>query len=645
MSEILRVLQVEDSESDAALIVRLLEKSGYIVLAERVEDAEPMRQALARQDWDVVIADYQLPQFDAGVALDILHECGRDIPFIVVSGMIGEDRAVEMMRAGAHDYVLKDRIARLAPAIQREIREAQSRSERRLAEERLRDQEEWLALAVSATQLGMFDFYPQSGKSLWSDGGKHHLGLPPDADVSYETFLRGLHPDDRTRVDGLIRKASDQASGGEYTAYYRTIGITDRLERWLAARGKVFFDSEGKPIRFVGVTIDISERKQMEEQIRQSQKLESIGRLAGGVAHDFNNLLTVITGFSHMTLDGLPPSHPLRPGVEEVLKAAVRATRLTEQLLTFSRRQPGHTEIIVLNELVANVQQMLARMIGEDVSLTLSLDPAAGAIRADAGDVEQVILNLVVNARDAMPNGGKLLVETALQIVDERFALSHVDLALGQYAAVTVSDTGKGISPEVKARIFDPFFTTKQQGKGSGLGLSTVYGIVKQCGGSISVSSELGRGTQFRVLFPVVQPPPREVAALPAVSMPSGTETILLAEDEDGVRRFTRETLEQRGYRVLGCSNGREAIERARLHPDPIHLLITDAVMPEMSGADLAAQFADCRPGVPVLCMSGYSAMVWPGADVQASYLQKPFTPAALLTRVRALLDTCQPAH
>jgi PAS domain S-box-containing protein len=644
MSEILRVLQVEDSESDAALIVRLLEKSGYTVHAERVEEAEPMRQALARQDWDVVIADFHLPQFDAVAALEILHECGRDIPFIVVSGMIGEDRAVEMMRAGAHDYVLKDRIARLVPAVQREIRECQSRGERRRTEERLRDREEWLALAVSVTQLGMFDFYPQSGKVIWSEGAKHHFGLPPDAEASYETFLRGLHPDDRKRVDDLIRKAFDQGSGGEYTADYRTIGLTDQVERWLAARGKVFFDSAGKPIRFVEVTIDITERKQLEEQFRQAQKLEGVGRLAGGVAHDFNNLLTVITGFSHMTLDGLPPYDPLRGGLEEVLKAAVRATSLTEQLLSFSRRQPSRTEIVVLNDLVEGVQKMLGRLIGEDVNLALCLDPAAGAIRAGAGHIEQVIMNLVLNARDAMPHGGKLVIETAHQTVDERFAALHLDLAPGQYATLTVSDTGTGISPEVKAHIFEPFFTTKQQGKGTGLGLSTVYGIVQQCGGSIAVSSELGRGSQFRILLPAVPAPavqaqPAAAAVLPAVAMPSGTETILLAEDEEGVRRFVLENLERRGYRVLGCSNGREAIERARQHPSSIHLLITDAVMPEMGGAELAAQFADCRPGVPVLCMSGYSAMVWPGANAEASYLQKPFTPAALLTRVRALLD------
>ena len=645
MSETLRVLQVEDSESDAALMVRLLEKSGYRVHAERVEEAEPMRRALAREDWDVVIADFQLPQFDAGAALEILHESGRDIPFIVVSGMIGEDRAVEMMRAGAHDYVLKDRIARLVPAVQREIRECQSRGERRRAEEQLRDRDEWLALAVSVTQLGMFDFYPQSGKLIWSEGGKRHFGLPADAEVTYETFLRGLHPDDRKRVDDLIQKAFDPASGGAYATDYRTIGLTDKVERWLAARGRVFFDTAFRPMRFVEVTMDITERKQLEEQFRQSQKLEGVGRLAGGVAHEFNNLLTVITGFSHITLAGLAPYDKLRGGVEEVLKAAVRATSLTEQLLAFSRRQPSRTEIVVLNELVENVEKMLGRLIGADVNVALVLDPAAGTIRADAMQIEQAIMNLILNARDAMPNGGKLTIETAHQSVDERFAASHPDLSPGEYLALTVRDTGTGISDEVKTHIFEPFFTTKPQGKGTGLGLSTVYGIVKQCGGSITVWSEVGRGAEFRILLPAVEVPAVpaqrvDAAVVSAVTMPWGTETILLAEDEEGVRRFVLESLERRGYRVLACCNGREAIERARQHPGAIHLLITDAVMPEMGGAELAAQFADCHPGVPVLCMSGYSAMVWPGAEAaEASFLQKPFTPAALLMRVRALLD------
>jgi len=639
MSEILRVLQVEDSESDAALIVRVLEQFGYVVHSDRVEEAEQMRQALAHREWDVVIADYRLPQFNAAEALRILHESSRDIPFIVVSGAIGEDFAVEMMRAGAQDYVLKDRIARLAPAVQRETREARSRRDRRQEEDRSREKDAWLALAVAVTELGMFDFYPQSGRFVLSEGGRRHVGLAPGAEVSWETLIGGLHPDDRERVNGLVREAFDPESGGEYTADYRAIGLTDQVERWLAARGRVFFDSAGKPIRFVGVTIDITQRKQLEEQFRQAQKLEGIGRLAGGVAHDFNNLLTVIAGYSQMTLDDLPADHPVRTKVEEVLKASARAVSLIEQLQAFSRPQPGETRVIVLNELVANLQNMLGHLVSEDVNIALSLDPAAGAVRADAGHIEQVIMNLVVNARDAMPHGGKLVIETAHRVVEERFAESHLELAPGRYAALTVSDTGTGMSREVRDHIFDPFFTTKQLGKGTGLGLSIVYGIVRQYAGSILVDTELGRGTRVTILLPAVEAEPGEAAAHPAASIPSGTETILLAEDEAGVRRFVRESLERHGYRVLECSNGLEAIERARQHPASIHLLLTDIIMPEMSGAALAAQFAACRPGVGVLYMSGYNDLVWSQAAVGASCLQKPFTPAALLTRVRAVLD------
>ena len=639
MSENLRVLQVEDSESDAALIIRLLEKSGYAVHSERVENAEQMRKAFAREDWDVVIADYQLPEFDGGAALEVLHECGPDIPFIVVSGTIGEDRAVEMIRAGAQDYVLKDRIARLAPAVQLATRDAQSRRERRLAEEQLRNRDEWLALAVSVTHLGMFDYYPQSGKFVLSDGGRNQLGLPLEAEITYESFLGAMHPADRERVENLIREAFDRRSGGEYAADYRTIGRANQIERWLAASGRVFFDSQGRPIRLVGITIDVTERKQLEDQLRQAQKMEVVGRLAGGVAHDFNNLLTVITGFSQMTLDELPLCHPLRAGVEEVLKAAARAAWLIRQLMTFSRHQPSRTEVIALNELVAGMQNMLGRLVGEDVKLEFCLDPAAGAIRADAGHIEQVIMNLIVNARDAMPNGGRLLIETGRRVVDKRYAESHPDLTPGQYVTLTVSDTGTGISPEVKVHIFDPFFTTKQPGKGTGLGLSTVYGIVKQCGGSISVDSEPGRGTKFTILLAAVEAQCEAVAALPGLSMQTGTETILLAEDEPGLRYLVRLTLEQHGYRVLECSNGLEAIERTRQHPDAIHLLLTDAVMPEMGGAELAAQFSACHPGVPVLCMSGYGGFVWPNATSDGDTLQKPFTPAVLLSRVRALLD------
>jgi PAS domain S-box-containing protein len=630
MKEKIRILQVEDSGSDAALIVRLLEKSGYDVHSERVDDGAQLRAALAEDGWDVIIADYHLPQFDAPAALKVVQASGRDIPFLVVSGDIGEEQAVAMMKSGAHDYLMKGNLARLAPAVEREIREARTRRERKRIEERL-------ALAVDATQLGTFDHFPLAGTAAWSDLAKRHFGLPPDADVSYETFLRGLHPDDRERVEAILRNAMRPEGGGRYTAEYRTIGIEDRAERWVSTWGRVLFDQEQRPVRFVGVTLDITERKRLEEQFRQAQKLEGLGRLAGGVAHDFNNLLTVITGYAQWVLGEMSRMHPLREPVDEIFKAAMRGTDLTRQLLAFSRRQISEPKNIALNDLVRNFEKLLRRLIGEDVELTLSLAEETGVIRADPGHIEQVIMNLAVNARDAMPAGGKVTIETSNFAADGPFVETHVNVAQGSYVMLTFTDTGVGMPAEVRAHIFEPFFTTKQQG--TGLGLSTVYGIMQQSGGAILVESEPGAGTTFKLLFPAIAAPRDRDAAVSVQTAPLGKETILLVEDEAGVRKFVRDVLARHGYTVLEASNGCEGIEVARKFALPIDLLLVDAVMPEMGGAELIELFSAARCGVPVLCMSGYCDGAWPETRARTAYLQKPFTPAALLTQIRGLLD------
>ena len=632
MTEHLRVLQVEDHESDAALIVRLLEKAGYAVEAERVEDAAAMRAALSQREWDVIIADYRLPVFDAPSALRILLDSGGDIPFIVVSGTVGEVLAVEMMRAGAHDYLMKDSLARLAPAVKREVREARDRRERRRAEERL-------ALAVTATRCGTFDYYPQTGELIWSDVAKRQFGLSPAAEASYETFLRALHPDDRDRVDRAVQETLRPGGSGWCEIEFRTIGLEDRMERWLAASGRAFFDSDGRAVRFVGVNIETTERKQLEEQYRQAQKLESVGRLAGGVAHDFNNLLTVIGGYAHMAAEELAPRHPLREALAEITKASDRAGELTRQLLAFSRRQVTAPKNISLNDLVRGVEKMIRRLIGEDIELVVKLDPEAGSIWADSGQIEQVIVNLAVNAKDAMPSGGKLVIETATLVAGEQFAQARLSVSPGPYVRLTVSDTGTGMTAETKTHIFEPFFTTKEAGKGTGLGLSTVYGIVQQSKGTIWVTSEPGLGASFEMLFPAtgekVAPAPPE----PVSSHPLGSETILLAEDEPGLRGFVKHELVRHGYTVLAAANGREAIDLARDHGKRIDLLLADIVMPEMGGASLAEKFSQEYPGVPIVLMSGYHAEEALNGRRPSHFLQKPFTSAALLTRLREVLN------
>ena len=395
----------------------------------------------------------------------------------------------------------------------------------------------------------------------------------------------------------------------------------------------------GELMCFAAVIRDISERRSLEEQLRQSQKLESIGQLAGGVAHDFNNLLVIICGYSAMLLDELPPDDRMRDRLEEIARAGDRAAALTRQLLVFSRREQVEQKNIALNDVVNNLQKMLRRLIGEDIDMVISLDENAGILRADPGQIEQIIINLAVNARDAMPRGGKLLIESGRLVADEEFARSHLSVTPGPYVVLSVADTGCGMSEELKSRIFEPFFTTKGEGKGTGLGLSTVYGIVKQSGGSIWVYSEPGQGSTFKILFPAMEGVSADAAISTASGEQSGTETILVAEDEDAVRQYVSELLMRRGFKVLKAANGRDALALARAYPGRIDLLLTDAVMPHLSGLALAEQFAKISPGVPILFMSGYSDRQLQPTGLESSLIQKPFTPGALITAVRGLLD------
>ncbi len=391
--------------------------------------------------------------------------------------------------------------------------------------------------------------------------------------------------------------------------------------------------------QFLSFVIDQTDRKKAEAQLIQARKMESIGLLAGGVAHDFNNLLTIIMGYSEMALAKLPPDSSLIGDVQQIAKAAERAAGLTRQLLTFSRNQPVEIKNLRLNEVLRNLNGMLRRLIAADVEIVLELAEDSGVIQADPVQIEQVILNLAVNARDAMPDGGKLLIETSRVLVDREFAAGHVGLQPGSHIMLSVSDTGTGMSPEVRARIFEPFFSTKETGKGTGLGLATVYGIVKQMEGAIWVYSDPGQGSVFKLLLPTIDAAADSLVQDARVDlMPQGDATILLAEDEPDVRSYICKILERQGYRVLQAENGRQALEIAGRHHGVIHLLLTDVVMPEKGGDALAGFFTQTHPRAPVLRMSGYTDRMRRKDDIDTAYIQKPFTAAALLTRVRNLL-------
>ena len=398
-------------------------------------------------------------------------------------------------------------------------------------------------------------------------------------------------------------------------------------------------------IGFSKIARDITEQKSLEAQLRQSQKMEGVGQLAGGIAHDFNNLLTVINSYSAMVLGELDFSNPFaRNGIEQIKEAGHRAASLTRQLLMFSRQQVLEPKVLDLNEVVSNIGKLLRRLIGEDITQVLCLHPALGRVRIDPGQMEQIIMNLAVNARDAMPGGGQLTIETKNVELDNTYARTHALVQPGPYVMLAVSDTGCGMDADTQARIFEPFFTTKGLGSGTGLGLATVDGIVKQSGGNVCVYSELGKGTTFKIYFPRVE----QTAELPdpgaaAVELLRGSETVLLVEDDEMVRALAQAILERYGYHVLAARNVNDALHFAQEGSEQIRLLLTDTIMPGMNGPDLARRVQSIRPEIKVLFMSGYTDKViscTAALDSGTAFLQKPFTPQTLTRKVHEVLNS-----
>jgi PAS domain S-box-containing protein len=437
------------------------------------------------------------------------------------------------------------------------------------------------------------------------------------------------------------RMLATKLAGVEETVYDLEIVAKDGHRISVEVNSRLVYQ-DGVPMGVQGIARDVTERKQLEQQLRQSQKMEAVGLLAGGVAHDFNNLLTVITGYSQLAMMKLQTDDPLRRHIEQIEKAGERAASLTRQLLAFSRKQVLQPKILDLNSVVLEMERMLRRLIGEHIELRTVLEPAPGGLKADPGQIEQVIMNLAVNARDAMPHGGRLTLEIANVELDDEYATHHIEVAPGPYVMLSVSDTGTGIDDETQARIFEPFFTTKELGKGSGLGLSTVYGIVQQSGGHISVHSQVGVGTTFKIYLPRIVADAHSHRAGAETQEPfRGSETILLAEDDETVRGLVRRVLTGYGYKVLEAADGDSALLICREHPEPIAMLLTDVIMPETSGPQLANKLSQLRPDIKVLYMSGYtddSIVHHGGLESGINFLQKPFTPAVLMHKIRQVL-------
>ncbi len=646
-----RVLLIEDSEDDAELVVLELERAGLTVDARRVDREPDLRAALSDQTWDVVISDFAMPSFDGLRAFQLVNTLAADVPFIFVSGAIGEERAVEAMRAGARDYILKDNLKRLAVAVRRELEEAAVRRQRIYAEARALREARRLAAAVEASGAGVYDYHiPATAGAHYSERWAEILGfrleeLPPVHELP-NWFARRVHPEDRAE----FALARSELLAGSQPRLVVEVRVARKDGSWIAVTllGTVAErGSDGAATHVVGVMLDLTERRRLEDQLRQAQKMEAVGRLAGGVAHDFNNLLTVIYTFGGFVLGALEPDSAIHADMQEVIKAAQRAAGLTGQLLAFSRRQTIEPKLVNVDDSILEVEKLLRRVIGEDIAIALQLQGQLGKVRIDPGAFEQVLLNLAINARDAMPGGGSLTVTTSTRTVDSaQQTLSGDEIAPGAYVEVAVSDTGFGMTPKVLEQVFEPFFTTKPPGKGTGLGLPTCDGIIRQARGYMTAESDPDRGTTVRVLLPrtahETEPAPRR-SAPPTLR---GTETLLVVEDDDQVRKLSVRILSRYGYRVLEAAQGSEALEIAKTTAGPIHLLVTDIVMPGVNGRRLATEVLALRPGIGVLYVSGHGADVLAdgafedsSSDAREKWLQKPFTPQSLGRSVRELLD------
>jgi signal transduction histidine kinase/CheY-like chemotaxis protein len=641
MPQHLRVLIVEDNDLDVKLVINHLERAGFTLDWTRAQNEVEFVAGLDRA-LDVILADFNLPAFNAPRALEVLREREVRVPLIVVSGSIGEETAVQALRSGAADYLLKDRLGRLSQAVERVITERRLQVEKRRVETALEEAEDRTRFALGAARVGVWEVDYRTGAARWSETLEALHGLPPGTfGGTFEAFMELVHQDDRASVRASLDEATHQRI--DSSILYRT-QWPDGSMHWISGTGKTFYDDAGRPVRAAGVGLDVTARRLLEEQNRQSQKVEAIGQLAGGIAHDFNNLLTAIQGYSELLSTELGPDSPLQADVGEIRRAADRAASLTGQLLAFSRRQILEPRVLDLRTSLRGVESMLRRLISENIDMVIRVTGEEARVKVDPGQIEQVILNLAINARDAMPDGGSMLLEVRTATLDESYVRHHVSVRPGRYVMLSISDTGMGMDPQTQARIFEPFFTTKKTGRGTGLGLSTVYGIVKQSGGNIWVYSEVGRGATFKVYLPRVEDAEEQPASQAAPKVLAGSETILVVEDEPGVRELVRRVLERYGYRVLLAASPSEAVALIERFADPIQLLMSDVVLPEMSGRALAGQLLLRRPDMRVLYMSGYTdnAIVHHGVlDPDTPFLQKPFTPDALARKVRTMLDQC----
>jgi two-component system, cell cycle sensor histidine kinase and response regulator CckA len=637
----LRILHLENDPNDVALVRSTLEAGGIACIIASVENRADFAAALERGETDLVISDFALPAFDGMSALQMTQAKCPDLPFIFVSGTLGEERAIDSLKKGAIDYVLKERLSRLVPVIHRAMKEVEARAEIRRTEEALQETEQRLRIIFGESVLGIALVGADGHPVLTNAALQKMLGYTHE-ELSRMHFKDYTHPDDCAKDIELYQQLIEGARKS-YQMEKRFIR-KDGQVIWARLSVSLSRRATGQAGFAIGMVEDITERRNLEAQFIEAQKMEVVGQLAGGVAHDFNNIIAIIMGYTDLMMEKPGCDGAMKSNLETIRHAAERAAGLTRQLLIFSRKQTVQPVVLDLAEVVTSMEKLLLRLIDENIELTFTLGKETGRVMADSGYVGQVLMNLVVNARDAMPRGGKLAVETGNVTLDENYAKLHADVTPGDYVMLSVSDTGTGMTEEVKARLFQAFFTTKPKGKGTGLGLVTCQTIVQQSGGYIDVCSEIGAGTTFKVYFPRVDLPLDASASLIQKGpVPRGTEAVLVVEDEPAVRQLARDVLATQGYEVLTASNGQDGLQVARDHKgSPIRLVITDVIMPQMGGRVMAEWLKFSYPDLKILFTSGYTddAITHHGMlDQDTAFLPKPYTPSTLSRKVREMLD------
>jgi two-component system, cell cycle sensor histidine kinase and response regulator CckA len=626
MPDAIRILLIEDSPEDAALIAKALHRAGLPRFdLKTVDNLRDLRAELETKP-ALILSDFNLPGLSALTVLDELRNLNVDTPVILVTGSLTDEVANLCLEHGAVDYILKDRLGRLDTAIKRALTERNLRSERTTAVAALRESEERFrqiaenideAVWLTDVHTGRVIYVNPAYEKIWNRSPET-LYSDPDA------WLDALHPDDGTQISPAARQTRD--------VEYRIL-LADGAIRWVYDRALPVENGQGQIYRMVRIAEDVTQRRLLEDQLRHAQKMEAIGQFAGSVAHDFNNILTVIMGHSQLGLERLPPEDPVRRHLLQIRNAAFRAASLTRQLLAFSRKQILRPHPININAVVTNVEGMVNRLVGADIQLNVDLDPNLETVKADPGQIEQVILNLLGNARDAMPEGGMIRIETRNMTLDEEQGRMHDDASPGRYVMLTVTDTGIGMDQATLAQVFEPFFTTKAPGKGTGLGLATVYGIVKQSGGFISLASTPGVGTTVTIYLPAIAETPD------GSSVPEGGETIVLVESDDAARKWIRDVLGGAGYTVREAHDLDEALRLAETQEfSRLILADVDAIV-----SDLRDRIARSHPELKVLYMSMDPDEPSGAAGAQESevhFIPKPFSRDRLLQRIREILDS-----